>query len=67
MGRDIIGEIESEPDTPGVSKKRWIELIRENPNLAPPEPREAISPFTKKRMIIKLPPVSSSTARRWGR
>jgi hypothetical protein len=59
MGRDIIGEIEGEPDTSGINKERWIDLIREHPNLVPPEPREAISPFTKKRMVIKpLPDVA---------
>src|SRR3954447_1777579 len=59
MGFDIIGEIVREPDPPGIDNRRWIDLIREHPNLVPPEPREAISPFTKKRMTIKpLPDVA---------
>ena len=59
MDHDIIGEIVREPDPPGIDNRRWIALIREHPNLVPPEPREAISPFTKKRMVIKpLPDVA---------
>ncbi len=59
MGHDIIGEIVREPDPPGIDNRRWIDLIRGHPNLVPPEPREAISPFTKKRMVIKpLPDVA---------
>ncbi len=59
MGHDIIGEIISEPDPPGINHRLWIDLIREHPNLIPREPREAISPFTKKRMVIKpLPDVA---------
>src|SRR3954462_8043889 len=59
MNFDIIGEIVREPDPPGIDNQEWIELIREHPYLVPPEPREAISPFTKKRMVIKpLPDVA---------
>jgi len=59
MDHDIIGEIVREPDAPGIDNRRWIDLIRAHPNLVPPEPREAISPFTKKRMVIKpLPDVA---------
>jgi hypothetical protein len=59
MGFDIIGEIVQEPDPPGIDNRRWIDLIREHPSLVPPEPREAISPFTKKSMVIKpLPDVA---------
>src|SRR6516225_725378 len=59
MDFDIIGEIVREPDPPGIDNQRWIDLIREHPNLVPPEPREAISPFTKKSMVIKpLPDVA---------
>src|SRR3954452_24648961 len=56
---DLIGEIVREPDPPGIDNQRWIDLIREHPNLVPPEPREAISPFTKRPMVIKpLPDVA---------
>ena len=48
---DLIGEIVREPDPPGIDNQRWIDLIREHPNLAPPEPREGISPFTKRSMV----------------
>ena len=59
MDFGIIGEIVREPDPPGIDNRRWIDLIREHPNLVPPEPVEGISPFTKKRMTIKpLPDVA---------
>jgi hypothetical protein len=59
VDHNIIGEIVREPDPPGIDNRRWIDLIREHPHLIPPEPREAISPFTKKRMVIKpLPDVA---------
>ena len=59
MDHDIIGEIVREPDPPGIDNRRWIDLIREHPNLVPPEPVEGISPFTKRRMTIKpLPDVA---------
>lgn len=59
MDFDFIGEIVREPDPPGIDKHRWIDLIREHPRLVPPEPREGINPFTKKRMTIKpLPDVA---------
>lgn len=48
MDHDFIGEIKRAPDPPGIDKQRWIDLIREHPNLVPPEPREAISPFTNR-------------------
>src|SRR5258708_8113053 len=50
---DFIGEIVREPDPPGIDNPRWIELIREHPNLVPPEPCEAISPFTNKSLILR--------------
>jgi hypothetical protein len=56
MEFDIIGEIVREPDPPGIDNQRWIDLIRGHPNLVPPEPREAINPFTKKSMVIKPRP-----------
>jgi hypothetical protein len=56
MGFDIIGEIVREPDPPGIDNRRWIDLIREHPNLFPPKPREGISPFTKRSMVIKPRP-----------
>jgi hypothetical protein len=56
---DFIGEIVREPDPPGIDNQRWIDLIREHPNLVPPEPHEGISPFTKRPMVIKpLPDVA---------
>lgn len=56
---DLIGENVREPDLPGIDNQRWIDLIREHPNLAQPEPREGISPFTKRSMVIKpLPDVA---------
>src|SRR4051794_15718078 len=59
MDFDLIGEIVCEPDPPGVSRQRWIELIRGHPNLVPPEPREATNAFTKRSMVIKpLPDVA---------
>jgi hypothetical protein len=56
MDFDFIGEIVREPDPPGIDKQDWIDLIREQPILSLPEPREAMSPFTKRSMIIKPPP-----------
>ena len=53
---DFIGEIVREPDPPGIDNQRWIDLIREHPNLVPPEPREGISPFTKRPMVIRPVP-----------
>jgi hypothetical protein len=50
---DLIGEIVREPDPPGIDNRRWIDPIRQHPNLVPPEPVEGIGPFTKKRMTIK--------------
>jgi len=50
---DLIGEILSEPDPPGIDFQRWIEIIREHANLAPPPAKEGINPFTKKPMLIK--------------
>lgn len=47
MDSDLIGEIARDPDPPGIDIRRWIDLIREHPLLAPPEPREGINPFTK--------------------
>ena len=59
MDFDIIGEIVREPDPPGIDNQRWIKLIREHPNLVPPEPREAISPLSKRPIVIKpLPDVA---------
>jgi hypothetical protein len=56
---NLIGEIVREPDPPGIDNRRWIDLIREHPNLVPPEAREATSPFTKRPMIIRpLPDVA---------
>jgi hypothetical protein len=53
MGFDLIGEIVRSPDPPGINRQRWIDLIREHPNLVPPEPREGINPFTKQPMVIR--------------
>jgi hypothetical protein len=53
---DFVGEIVREPDPPGIDRQRWIDLIREHPNLVPPQPREGISPFTKRSMTINPPP-----------
>jgi hypothetical protein len=59
MDFDIIGEIVREPDPPGIDHRRWIDLIREHPNLVPPEPRTGINPFSKRSMVIKpLPDVA---------
>jgi hypothetical protein len=59
MNFDFIGEIVREPDPPGIDNRRWIDLIREHPNLVPPDTQEATSPFTKRRMVIKpLPDVA---------
>jgi hypothetical protein len=56
---DFIGEIVREPDPPGIDRQSWIGLIREHPNLVPPEPHEGINPFTKRPMVIKpLPDVA---------
>src|SRR3954451_957850 len=56
---DFIGEIVREPDPPGIDNRRWIDLIREHPNLVQPEAREATNPFTKRSMVIKpLPDVA---------
>jgi hypothetical protein len=56
---DFIGEIVAEQDGAGIDKRQWIDLIREHPNLIPPEPRETINPFTKERILIKpLPDVA---------
>jgi hypothetical protein len=56
---DFIGEIVREPDPPGIDNRRWIDLIHEHPHLVSPEPQEATSPFTKRRMVIKpLPDVA---------
>jgi hypothetical protein len=44
---DPLGVIRAATDPPGISHERWIGLIREHPNLAPPEPRQLINPFTK--------------------
>lgn len=49
---DFIGEIVHEPDPPGIDNERWIDLIRQHPNLTPPETREAVNPFTKRSMAI---------------
>lgn len=56
MTMDLIGEIRSEPDPPGIDRRRWIDAIRDHPNLVPPEPREGINPFTKKPMAIQPRP-----------
>jgi len=56
MDFDLIGEIVCEPDPPGIDKRRWIDLIREHPNLVPPEPREGINPFSKHAMVIRPRP-----------
>jgi hypothetical protein len=53
---DILGAIRSEPDPPGVDRQRWIDLIRQHPNLATPLPREGINPFTKQPMAIRPKP-----------
>jgi hypothetical protein len=59
MDFDLIGEIVRSPDPPGISRQRWIDLIREHPNLVPPEPVKATSPFTKRSMVIRpLPDVA---------
>jgi hypothetical protein len=50
---DFIGQIVREPDPPGIDKKRWFALIGRHPNLALPEPKEGVYPFTKKPMILK--------------
>jgi hypothetical protein len=52
----VIGEILREPDPPGISRQRWIDMIREHPNIEPPEPREGINPFTKEPMVIRPTP-----------
>lgn len=47
------------PDPPGISRQRWIDLIRDHPNFVPPEPVKATSPFTKRSMVIRpLPDVA---------
>jgi hypothetical protein len=49
---EFIGVISSEPDPPGINKARWIELIRDYPNLDPAPPREGTNPFTRKPTVI---------------
>lgn len=56
MDSDLIGEIARDPDPPGIDIRRWIDLIREHPLLAPPEPREGINPFTKQPRVIRPRP-----------
>ena len=56
MDFDFIGEIIREPDSPGIDNQSWIDMIREHPNLVPPEPREGINPFTKRAMVIRPRP-----------
>jgi hypothetical protein len=53
---DFIGEILSEPARPVIEKQRWIDLIREHPNLDCVLPREGINPFTRKPMVIRARP-----------
>ena len=53
---DFIGEILSDPDPPGIVNQRWIELIREHPNLEPVPPRQGINPFTKKPFVYRPRP-----------
>jgi hypothetical protein len=48
----FFGEILSEPDPPGINKQRWLEIIREHPNLAPIPPKKGINPFTRESMLI---------------
>jgi hypothetical protein len=50
---EYIGDILSDPDLPDISRERWAELIREHPNLVPPQPHEIINPFTKEAVIIR--------------
>jgi hypothetical protein len=52
---EFIGQIVAEHDPPGISRPRWIELIREHPNLARFEPREAINPFTREPILVYTP------------
>jgi len=53
---NLIGTISMKPDPPGVDKARWVEIIREHPNLALFEPSEGINPFTKEPMIFQPRP-----------
>ncbi len=48
---EFIGQILSEPDPPGISKQRWVDLIREHPNLENVPPRQGINPFTREPML----------------
>jgi hypothetical protein len=52
---DVIGKILVKPDSSGFTRKQWVDLIREHPNLVPPQPRERINPFTKERVTFPPP------------
>jgi hypothetical protein len=34
---EFIGSIVAAPNAPGVDKERWVAVIKEHPNLVPPE------------------------------
>jgi len=53
---DYVGEILGDPDSPEIDKQRWIDVIRDHPNLVPPQPRHAINPFTKQPMVLRPRP-----------
>ena len=53
---EYIGQILSEPDPPGINNQRWIDLIREHPNLQTSQPKQGINPFTRKPMLYRAPP-----------
>ena len=54
---EFLGEIISEPDPPGISNDRWVELIPGHPNLEAGAPlvKEGTNPFTRKPMIYRAP------------
>ena len=56
---EYIGQILAEPDPPGISKQRWVDLIREHPNLGAHPPRQGINPFTREAMLYRPPPDSA--------
>lgn len=47
-----IGMIVAESSTKPILSERWVEILREHPNLVSPGLREGINPFTKKPMTI---------------
>jgi hypothetical protein len=53
---DFLGNIVGSPNGPEIDKAQWIDLIQNHPNLAPPQPRKGINPFTKEPMIIRPTP-----------